>query len=145
MAFALTSMTTWAEPIQTAVPYRGTQVIQLTITAADTDTAADIGDFAGTFWTEALADTAYGDIATAALTQLQLICAQAQSLIALRSETLIAYTRVKSVSATTEYSVAVENHLPKIAFVSGSAPTAWTIEIVQRPNESVFPVALSIG
>lgn len=145
MAFALTSMTTWAEPIQTASNYRGAQVIQMTITGADTDTAADIGDFGGTFWTDALADSTYGGIATAALAQLELIAAQAQSLIDLRSETLIAYTRVKSVTATTEYSVAVENHLPKVTFVSGSAPTAWTIEIVQRPNEFVFPVALSIG
>ncbi len=145
MAFALTRLRAWGDKIQTATALRGTQVVELSITGANTDTDADIGDDTGTFWTDALADTTYGDVAAAAQTQLQAIVANALQLLAVNSEVLLGRYRVATGGSTTQYELTVENHRPDVVFYTGSAPTAWIVELVYRLDDGQFPVAASIG
>jgi hypothetical protein len=52
----------------------------MTITAANTDTALDVGTLGGTFWTAAKADGTYGPIATAAYDTIVKIVAEAIAL-----------------------------------------------------------------
>lgn len=143
MAFALTQLRAWGNKIQTATPLRGEQVVELTITQANTDTDCDIGDDTGTFWTAAGAT----DIGAAALVQLQAIVAQALQLTAVESEALINKTKVlvADVNAAGEYGLTVDNNRPNITFYSGDAPTAWVLQLRYTLDDGQFPVAASIG
>jgi hypothetical protein len=145
MAFSLTKLRAWGNKIQTATPLRGEQVVELTIAAAATDVDLDIGDDSGTFWTAALANATYGDIAAAAQTKLQEIVANVLQLTAVESAVLLGYTRVKAATATTEYDLSVQNDRPNITFVAASAPTALVLQLRWTLDDGQFPVAASIG
>lgn len=145
MAFALTKLRTWGDKIQSATALRGTQVVELSITQLDTDVDCDIGDATGTFWTAAVADATYGDIATAALTQLLAIATQTLQILTVKSETLLPRLRDDSSPASTDYSLGINNHLPNIGFASGSAPTTWVLELDLRLDDGQFPVTTTIG
>ncbi len=128
MAFALTKFK--ADGIRHSGPTRshGEQIAIFSITAADTDTDLDISDSDGTFWTEALADTTYGSLATGAwnaffsTTTSGTIPAAISTLLAVESETLLARIRDDSSPANTDYSLIIADNLPDLGFASGDAP-----------------------
>lgn len=67
MAFALTGYKSYSRAAYEPVTAQFEQTVELTITRAATDTALDLGNPAGTFWTAALADVTFGALATKAL------------------------------------------------------------------------------
>lgn len=85
MAFALTKAVAYGIEAEEAVNKRYKQVLQLTITAANTDTALDLGDYAGTFW-DAVDGSTPGDEALAAIKSINTKAAQ---LIKVASEPLL--------------------------------------------------------
>jgi len=78
--FALTKYQAYGVLISSPVRKRAVQRVVLTYTAVNTDTDLDIGDDSGTFWTAAKADATYGAMATNALSHIQKIVANADSL-----------------------------------------------------------------
>ena len=68
--FALTKFNAYGFIIDSQIKKRAMQRATLHITAANTDTALDLGSDSGTFWTAAEADATYGDMATNALERL---------------------------------------------------------------------------
>jgi hypothetical protein len=80
MTFALTKFKAWGVEIDEPVTKKFMQFAHLSITAAATDVALDIGTDAGAFWTAALANGTYGtSVATPALAALQAIQAKARA------------------------------------------------------------------
>lgn len=73
MAFALDSFVADGYRYMGPGPLLATQRLIFQITGTTADVALDIGDFSGTFWTDALADTATGGMAAAVLVQIQTI------------------------------------------------------------------------
>ena len=63
MSFALTKFEARGVEIKTPSKKRGKQELVFTITGTTADVDLDIGDEDGTFWTDALADTTYDDLA----------------------------------------------------------------------------------
>lgn len=147
MAFALTRLRAWGNKIQTESPLRGEQFVELRLTGANTDVDCDIGDDAGVFWTDALADATYGDLAAAALTTLQAIVAQAAQLTAVESAELITRTKVlvADVDAASEYAITVVNDRPNILFITTDAPTAWKVQLRYTLDDGQFPIVASLG
>jgi hypothetical protein len=145
MALALTKFQAYALEIGSPARKRGLQVVELTITGAATDAAVDIEDSSGTFWTEALADAAYGTLATTALDELTKIVAQAQSLLQVNSEALLDRLRVATATNDGEYDLTITGSLPVINFDGTTAPTAWTLQLVYALQDNQFPIFKDLG
>lgn len=72
MTFSLQKVQVYGIEVSEPIFKRYQQYMALTIAAANTDTALDIGNLSGTFWTAALADATYGtSVATPALQALK--------------------------------------------------------------------------
>lgn len=90
MAFALTKFEARGVKFEGPVPEkRAKQEVVLTITGLSTDVDLDIGSDAGTFWTDAEADSTYGDLATEALAKLQDIVSKSAALLSVKSQQLL--------------------------------------------------------
>ncbi len=143
MAFALTSVQAYGIEAEEPVNKRYTQRIILAITAANTDTDLDIGDFSGTFWTAVGSSSAQAVDAQLALKATQL---SADSLILVQSTSLWPYARVSSGSpSANEYHVALDStntQLPNIALHSGDAPTSYKLVLdwVLKPQSEPVEV-----
>jgi len=115
------------------------------IAAANTDTALDLSAITagalGTFWTAAVADAVYGNIANQALTtirQIQLILVDTGIL---PTGVITNYVQVLSGAAGNQYTATIQtNLLPNIAWVSGSAPTAYFIELESLIHDGQEPI-----
>lgn len=151
MAFALTKFK--ADCIRHTGPTRshGEQIAIFVTTAADTDTDMDISDEDGTFWTDALADATYGDLATAAWniffdkSPYGSIPSVIASLIAVESETLLARMRDDSSPAGTDYSLVIADNLPDLGFASGDAPESMILVLRWLLQDGAEPVIADLG
>jgi hypothetical protein len=65
MTFALKSFIATGVDLCGPQPQRQTQKLIFGITASSADVDLDLGDLSGTFWTDALSDSKYGDLAAA--------------------------------------------------------------------------------
>lgn len=132
MAFALTKFKAYGLRAEGDVRPHAQQVFSFTFTAANTNIAYDLGTSGGTFWTSAIADTTYGSLATAVrtllLTSLPGLLPDG-ALVACESEILETYIQVASGASGSQYTLAISSSLPTITFVSGSAPTAWVLNL----------------
>lgn len=112
--------------------------VELEITGLTTDVDLDIGDDDGTFWTAALANSTYGAMAAQALSDLQDIVANADDLLAVKSQQLL--DRVQAAAASgTAYTVGIEEKRPNITFAASNGETAYTIvlEYLMKEQASV--------
>lgn len=143
MAFKLTGF--HARGVDVAGPSykRGIQQVVLTIEATAADVDLDVGDDSGTFWTAAEADSTYGSLATKAKTILNNIVDQASKLVAVKSQELLDRVQVGTVSGAGEYSVAVQDKRPNIAFNAADGETAITLILEYELNDSIYPVVAS--
>ena len=124
MAFALTGYKAWGIETSKAVSPECIQYLEVTITAANTDVAVDVGTTAGTFWTA----VGTGTIPAAAKAALLDICSKADySLVSAGTHTA-SWTRGATAAATvyTEVAGTVTNSR-NLGFNSGSALTAGKI------------------
>lgn len=125
MAFALTGFRTYSIAASEAVTTQFEQVVELTITRAATDTALDIGNVAGTFWSAA-DDSANG---AAALVYWKDILAKAREVLFVGSQGIeTTFTRVVSGATGAQYQLAATTPTG-IAFtlVSGQALTPFKV------------------
>ncbi len=145
MAFALTAFYADGTRYTGPGPKHAEQVVYLKITAADTDTALDLSDSAGTFWVEAEADATTGALATAASSVIfdQLAAVNSGLLsISLVDE----QARYQGAAASgVVYTVVVTDSLPDLLFASGSAPTAYTVVLKFVLANGQEPVRASYG
>lgn len=142
MAHAVTVVEAFGVEVEEALNKRYIQYMNLTITAANTDTDWDIGDYAagslGTFWTSA-AGTATG---LAALGAIQDIDKRARVSL---GYSLSAPNFYQGGSASGVVYTAAANTSGKTAnltFDSGAAPTAITIQLRWMLQPQQAPVEL---
>lgn len=145
MTFALTKYV--ASGIDRSGPSvkRGVQRVALTITALAADVDLDIGDDAGTFWTDALADATYGTLATNAQTHLQTICDNVTALLAVMSPQLLDRVQTAAAGSNGEYSIALEDHRPNITVNAADGEEAWYIVLEWELADGQSPVNASYG
>lgn len=142
MAFALTGFQAYGMESDEAVTKKFVQYLRLDITAANTDTALDLGTYAGTFWT-AVGGTEPGATALKTIKDIQ---TRAKQLVLVSGEALINRDKVLTVANANEYSVATNatnTHLPDIAFHSGDAPTSYSVYLMWDLNNSAYPIYLN--
>lgn len=129
MAFQLTMFSAFGDRSEGSTRRHALQQAVFAINAANTDTALDISNPVGTFWTQATADPIYGQLAVQALAKLQQIAGIAADMNKLAGEFLYNYVKVASAPTGNQYTLVITSHLPAIAFVSGSAPTAMMLTL----------------
>lgn len=148
MAFALTKFKAYGLRAEGAVRPHVQQIFSFTLTAANTDITYDLGTTAGTFWTSAVANVTYGSIATAVRTLLLTRLpgsVPANSLMACEGVPLQTYIQVASGAAGLQYTKAISSNMPTITFVSGSAPTAWVLNLKWNLADGVEAIAADYG
>lgn len=146
MAFAVTAYKVQAIPVGTARARKWRNVVEIDITAANTDTDGDLGDLAaGAFWTAAEADGTHGDTATALKAILTALYAKSSNILWSCSEIDAGLIQVASGASGSEYQVTknATTGLPDFVFVSGSGLTAWTLTIDASILEASSPTAPS--
>ncbi len=120
MTFQLNKFQAYGIEPSEPVTKRWRQFAILTIAAANTDTALDIGTNAGTFWTAAIADTTYGaTVATPALAALKDIQLRAESFTDVESSELLSRGNANSPPNITQ--------LTSAAYAGGSATPTLTV------------------
>ena len=145
MSFALVGFQARSLEVSSPSKVKAVQQVVMNITAAATDVDLDIGDASGTFWTDALADGTYGDLASSALTSLTEIAGQSSALVAVQSEQLI--DRVQSAAAGNagEYALAIDAIGPNITFHAADGDTAYKIILVWELDAGIGPITASYG
>lgn len=143
MTFALTSVKAYGIEGEEAVNKRYTQRLILHVTSANTDTALDIGNPSGTFWT---AVGSSSDQAVAGLAALKNIQTKALTYIGAMCTQMAAFAQVASGPSGSQYTVAMDStytQLPKFTFVSGSAPTTYDIVLNWILKDAEVPTEVS--
>jgi len=144
MTFAVTAYKTF--PLVSAgCTRRFVQRVEFDVTAANTDTDADIGDVAaGAFWTDAEADVTHGAKATALKAHLTALYAIASEIKWAVPVLDADYSKqIATPVLANEFNVArnATSKIPEFTFVSGSAPTAFTVIIDADILEASNPVS----
>lgn len=146
MSFALTRFKAYGIRASGATRQHVQQVAVLGITAANTDTAMDIQTLAGTFWTAAIANATYGSLATAARTKIFTdITGVMAHFVSAHAPALFTRLQVTTATTGTEYNTALTAGIPGFAFVSGSAPTAFTLTITWLLKDGYEAIVADYG
>jgi hypothetical protein len=136
MAFSLSKFRAYGLRTEGPIRKRAVQVLEFEIAATTADVALDIGDDGGTFWA-AVDDTQLG--ADVKDTVFNRIVPQLASLLAVNSEQLLDRLQAAAASGTS-YTLAVENHLPKITCAASNGEAAWVIQVLAQLNDRVEAV-----
>lgn len=142
MAFALTSFCADGVKYQGPGPYRATQTYVFTCTGTTSDVDFDLGDYSGTFWTDAVADSTYGTMATQVLQFLQ--DNDGNYTVNQRFYTPQLAGRVVAAAASgTAYTVSLNSTslLPEYTFAASNGATAYTVFIELQLKANYLPVA----
>jgi len=125
MAHAVTAYKAWIQEQEAAVGPRKIQFVELTFTAANTDTDWDFGDTNGTFWAAADGTTA-GAAAEAIFDQL---INRVSDWLGLQGTAMIPYFSAAAASGNAVIYTSGTNFTdcPNLTFASESAPTAGTL------------------
>jgi hypothetical protein len=103
MPFAITQFRTFSRPSYEAVTAQFTQVAEFTITRAATDVQLDIGDVAGTFWTQAGAGVPTA-IGPQALLHWRSIVQKSRNIVSVQAAQVFeTKTKVTAAPATNQY------------------------------------------
>lgn len=144
MAFALTSFVLDGQKFQGPGPYRATQTAVFTITGTTADVDLDIGDYAGTFWAAAIANTTYGDVATTAKAALQKNDDQVQAVCRIYTPEIA--DRIQAAAASgTAYTLSIDStsKLPIYTFDAANGETSYTVFVEWLLNKNILPTALA--
>ena len=125
MAHAVTAYKAWLQDQDAATGPRKIQHVELTFTAANTDTDWDFGDKNGTFWAAADGTTS-GAAAEAIFDDL---ISKVSDFLGLRGTAMIPYFSAAAASGNAVIFTAGTDFTdcPNLTFASGSAPTAGTL------------------
>jgi hypothetical protein len=140
MAFALTSFYADGVRFMGPGPYAATQHVVMTITGLTTDVDLDIGDLDGTFWTDAIADATYGEMATQALATVGRIVGQAQITARVYVPQLQARLQAAAASGT-DYTLSLDSDtgFPLYTFAASNGELAYTVFVDILLNPTVLP------
>src|SRR5690606_10361317 len=147
MAFALDSFFADGYRYMGPGPVRSTQRVCFQISATAADVELDIGDFSGTFWTDALADSTTGSMAAQVLEQLQRIVDKCSSTVNVFSPQLFAIPVAAAAGAgVMEQSISPTTLLPSYEFDAGEGLTAYTVyvELEVLPREQITNLSYNI-
>lgn len=136
MAFALTRYSARGLNITSPVYKQGVQEVVLGITGTAADVDLDIGDDGGTFWTDAEANTTYGELATNALASLKRIVGNSEALQAVQSQQLLDRIQIATPAGAGEFSLAIQDKRPNIAFFAGDGETSYLIVLRYELNQA---------
>lgn len=143
MAFAVTKYKSYSIRPHQGICERFEHIVELHITAANTDTDCDIGDFSGTFWTAAEADATYGDIAENVADAMQDLYPNASCITWESPELDTDYVRVIGAPALAGEFKADQNSttkIPDLTFLTTDAPTALTVRLRFSLKTGIWPV-----
>jgi len=142
MAFALTKFSAYQLHNRSSVVRSDVQVLEYTITRANTDTDLDLFDSAGTFWT-AVGGSGLGLLAKTALASIFDQVAFIMSCSVLGNNAPLA--QVVSSAAAGSYVLSNDGTYPvvkpAITLVSGSGAVSLKVCIVVSLNDLVSPIA----
>lgn len=148
MAFALTSFFADGQKFSGPGPYRAIQTVVFTITGTTADVDLDIGDYSGTFWTDAEADTDYGDLATNVKEFLQKLDDQVQATARIYTPELADRIQAAATSGSA-YTLSIDStsKLPIYAFAASNGETSYTVFVDFLLDKNILPsnVAYNIG
>ena len=145
MAFALTAFEAFPIATEGPQPRRAVQRIVFHATGLAADIDLDVGEYAGTFWTAALADVTTGELATAVLAEVQRIVAQADYRTGLYTES-IEDARVRaSTAGAGVYSLDFTNKLPNYLFNAANALLTYKIVVDFQLSVNILPVVVNYG
>jgi hypothetical protein len=142
MTFALTSAEFFGMEIDEAITSKFYQYMHIKITAANTDTAFDLGDVGGTLW--GVLDGSAGGLA--ALNAFKVLITNMESFDCLLGKGIVTYQQVLTGAAGLQYVETLDSTsgLPKLAYVSGSAPTAYDLILKVILKDDTNPIKLKI-
>ncbi len=144
MAFALTSFLADGTPCIGASVEKAVQRVILTATGTTADIDLDIGDDTGTFWTAAIANATYGEMATQALATLQKVITQATTWQSVYSPEIDASTQLRAAAAGAgTYTLTFQNSRPNYLFNASAGLLAYTVIIEYVLKPALHPVTLS--
>ena len=152
MAFAVVGAQGFGLPTGQPSETRGVYVLEMSITGAAGDVTHDLDDTAtpGTFWTSALANATYGDIAQIVKEKIEELDTFVSDLSWSSRVLSTGYVRVAGApGGATEFQVdgyGATNNVPSIVFNAASAPTAYriTMNFTLEPGK-YFPEAFKAG
>jgi hypothetical protein len=137
MAFALTSFFADGTRFLGPGPYRATETYVFTVTGLVADVDFDLGDYSGTFWTDAVADATYGTMAAQVLERLQALDANYVSTARIFVPQLADRIQAAAVSGSA-YTLSIDSTslLPIYEFDAGEGETAYTVyvDLLLKPN-----------
>lgn len=135
MAFALVDATLCQTEIPNAVKKYGLQYIELKVTRTSSDTDCDIGDTAGTFWTDVTADATYGALAQRALDEWKKVAGKIRGVVSIEAVANNApLIRAGSASSATNYALSNNGTYPlfePVVTFNGSVNPATVTLILQ--------------
>lgn len=148
MAFALTSFFADGQEFNGPGLYRGIQTYCFNITGTTADVALDIGTYAGTFWTAALADATYGSVASTVLTQIKLLNGQIRATSRVYTPELQSRIQAAATSGSA-YTLSIDSttFLPIYTFAASNGATAYTVfvQFLLLPNIQPSTFYANIG
>lgn len=140
MAYAINKFIARGIRLEGAGRTHARQYVEFQITGLAADVALDVSGITSgalsTFWTQALADSAYGSLASSALDVIRSINGLAQPLSRVDAEQLLPRIQVASAPSGTQYVLAVTSHLPVLTFAAANGPTTLNL---------VLEIGLPIG
>lgn len=144
MAFALTSFFADGTRFTGPGPYRAYESVVFTITGLTTDVALDIGTYSGTFWTAALADADYGDVASTALAFLRKLDDQTQAVCRIYTPELADRIQAAATSGTA-YTLSIDatSKLPIYTFAASNGELTYTVFVEFLLNKNILPLNLA--
>lgn len=145
MSFALTKFKAWGVNVGSPIRKHDMQYAELHITGTVADVDLDIGDDSGTFWTDALADSTYGSLATTALDKLQKIVAIANSLMAVESQEITLVRLRAAAAAGTDYALAIQDKRPNFIFDANQGETSYIIKLEWSLKDGLPAVIADLG
>lgn len=144
MAFALIKFHAEGVELTGAVRARLQRAV-FHITATAADVALDLGNDAGTFWTAAIANATYGQLATNASAFLQVLDDNVAGLLRVNSPQLIDRIQTAAAGGNGEYAVAIQNQRPNITVNAADGETAWLVECVWQLSDNIAPMFATYG
>lgn len=144
MAFALTSFFADGVKYQGPGPYRALQSYVFTCTGTTADVDFDLGDYSGTFWTDAAADATYGTLATQVLTELQRLDGNYNVTARIYVPQLQARVQAAAASGTA-YALDINSTslLPEYTFDAANGETAYTVFVDLQLKPNYLPTNIS--
>lgn len=148
MAFALTSFVADSMRFAGTVPYRAKQLYVFTITGTTADVTLDLGLSTGTFWTAAVADATYGQLATNVLADIKRLKANYKAVSQIYVPELAARLQAAAASGTS-YTLSIDSDLtlPDYTFAANNGATSYTVfvEYLLTPNTLAASIAYNVG